>query len=172
MPGLSGLTTATAPPRAGTAAWDTPGVRALLVVLVVSVSVVGCGPPRVTHEEYVARLQATCQRHAAEAERLADRAIEGPTQMLSVLEEGLPLGRRALDELTAVRPPRTDEEAVEAFLEPAREALDDLEDARDAGERGAAQIMTALASRAGDRLLVASEAAVAYGAPSCETSGW
>jgi hypothetical protein len=95
--------------------------------------VAGCGdggaaPDRLTKDQFATRAQAICVTTDKQLEKAA--RLSGPHHMserLFVDTWVAPIIGRAIDRLAALRPPASDEAAVEAMIDAARRGLRKLE---------------------------------------------
>jgi hypothetical protein len=149
-------------------------VRAAFAAFAAVAVVAGCsggdgGDGRLSKEEYVERADAIC----AEYERRLDELPEPASirELGDVAARALPLARRGVRELKALRPPGEIRADVRRWLEPNDRNLVLLEALRDAARAGKTTRVQEIASEAADNEAAADRLAKRIGLQACAESG-
>jgi hypothetical protein len=81
---------------------------------VVALTLAGCGGGRLSHRDFVARADAVCSAYHAKVQLLT--RPKSYDDVVAYVARTLPLYVDALDKLTALEPPHSDEAAVKRWL--------------------------------------------------------
>jgi hypothetical protein len=139
--------------------------RALLLSAAAAVLLAGCGSSRLSHGLFVAKANAICADYHAKVAKLP------LPQTVSAYEEyarrTLPLYRSALAQLEALRPPRSDEQAVVPWLARARGIEGDIVRIADAAHARHLPRLKAAVLRARDDDAIVSRLARRLGLDAC-----
>ncbi|HEX5621725.1 MAG TPA: hypothetical protein VFX51_25085 [Solirubrobacteraceae bacterium] len=102
-----------------------------------SVTLVACGDSGPTREEYIAKADAFCKEHNAEAkernQKLQDIATSAKSEdeffekATPELEDGLEWTRDSQEEFKDIEPPEADKETIDKFVAATDEGIDKLE---------------------------------------------
>jgi hypothetical protein len=88
--------------------------RFVAVSLGVAVAAVGCGTARLTHRELLVRADTVCAKYNRRVAKLG--TPQGVRQIRAFAVRVRPIYRSSLSELRALRPPKEDERAFDAWL--------------------------------------------------------
>jgi outer membrane murein-binding lipoprotein Lpp len=99
--------------------------RAALIAAAAATVVAGCGSSRLSHDEFVAKATAICADYNAQVRKL--RRPRTVSEIETYARRVLVAYRGALERLEALRPPKSDEVTVKAWLAGDRKVAADVE---------------------------------------------
>jgi hypothetical protein len=130
-------------------------------------AVAGCGDTRLTHEQLLDRADAVCATYNRATVKLAPpRTLR---QIRRLAARVLPAYRTAIAKLDALRPPKEDENAFDAWLAADRRIQLDVEQLARAARRGDVHAVRAAAAQASADDARSSRLANALGLSICGT---
>ena len=116
---------------------------AFAVVVVGLVAGCGGGSGRLSKDEYAKRADAICTKYNAKLKALARPT--GISELPAYVDRALPLARKGDDELSALKPPKDEEQTAKEWLDQNDSVVGSMERLRDAAKKGdRAGIQTAL----------------------------
>jgi hypothetical protein len=111
--------------------------RVLVLVLVLPVLAAACGGndrgPRLTKEQFASRADAICTKYNKQAESLA--SPKSLTELADVADNTIPILRNAIREWHKLKPPQSEEDTVDDWIDSVEQLVGDLEDIRDQAEK-------------------------------------
>jgi hypothetical protein len=141
--------------------------RLVLLGAVTVLAVAGCGDSRLTHEQLLNQADAVCATYNRATVRLAQpRTLR---QIRRFTARVLPAYRRAIAKLDALRPPKEDENAFDAWLAADRRIQLDVEELARAAKRSDAHAVRAAVAQASADDARSSRLANALGLSICGT---
>jgi Rad3-related DNA helicase len=104
-------------------------ILALLTLLLATACGGGGGGPRLTKQEWASKADAICGKYNQQV-----KALDNPSnlqELASVAERTIPILGNAIDDIRKLRPPESEQETVDQWLDEVEKLQDDLEEIRD-----------------------------------------
>jgi Rad3-related DNA helicase len=104
-------------------------ILALLTLLLATACGGGGGGPRLTKQEWASKADAICGKYNQQV-----KALDNPSnlqELASVAERTIPILGNAIDDIRKLRPPESEQDTVDQWLDEVEKLQDDLEEIRD-----------------------------------------